>query len=178
MVSPSKEKEKPKAGSRQNKSSRRWIWAALGGVVIIALVVVLWLVQNQHNFILVEGETEVTVLLHNEREATYRIMHEGRQPVDLQALKVMLGGQVLHVDVKQVTLVHAGQEVILEPDGSLPAGTKITLTPGDTFDVRVAMIGQTTGGNYLYGFRISYAEGDRVRTTELILEYEYKIFVE
>jgi hypothetical protein len=89
----------------------------------------------------------------------------------------MLAGQILHVDVKQVTLVHAGQEVVLEPDGSLPTGMEIMLAPGDTFDVRVTMIGQTTGGNYLYGFRISY-EGDRVRTTELVLEYEYKIFVE
>ena len=178
MVAPTKEKGRTKAQSHQENKNSRWVWIALAGVVIIGLVVVFLVVQNQHKFVLVEGETEVTVLLHDEKESIYQIRHEGHKPVDLQSLQVMLAGQILHVDVKQVILVHAGQEIILESDGSLPPGTGITLPPGDTFDVRITMIGQTTGGNYLYGFRISYAEGERVRTTELVLGYDYKVFVE
>ncbi|OGO65512.1 MAG: hypothetical protein A2Z45_04710 [Chloroflexi bacterium RBG_19FT_COMBO_55_16] len=178
MVMQSKEKRSPRSQSDQKKRNLPWAWIALGAVVAVALAVVFWLIQNRHTFVIAEGETEVVVLLRNEKEATYRIKHEGRKPVDMQTLQVMLAGQILHVDVKQVTLVHDGQEVVLEPDGRLPAGTEMKLAPGDLFDVRVTMIGQTTGGNYLYGFRLGYAAGNRTRTDELVLEYEYKIFVE
>jgi len=178
MGTQSKEKRSPRSQADQKKQNRLGAWIGLGAVVVVALAVVFWQVQNRHTFVIAAGETDVIVLLRNEKEATYRIKHESRQPVDLQTLQVMLAGQILHVDVKQVTLVHGGQEVVLEPDGSLPAGTEMKLAPGDLFDVRVTMIGQTTGGNYLYGFRLGYAAGNRTRTDELVLEYEYKIFVE
>ena len=178
MVTQSKEKRSPRPQADQKKENRLRIWIWPGALVVLALVVLFWLVQNRHTFVITEGETEVVVLLRNEKEATYRIKHEGRKPVDMQTLKVMLAGQILHVDIKQVTLVHGGQEVILEPDGRLPSGTEMKLAPGDLFDVRVTMIGQTTGGNYMYGFRLGYAAGNRTVTDELVLEYEYKIFVE
>lgn len=46
--------------------------------------------------------------------------YEGRESAKLQSLHVMHGGQILHVDVKQVAIVHNGQEVILGGNGSLP----------------------------------------------------------
>jgi hypothetical protein len=91
---------------------------------------------------------------------------------------VMLAGQVLRVDVRQVAVVHGDQEYVLGGDGRLPEGSELVLEPGEVFDVRVTFRGQSLGGNYLYGFEIGYLDGERERTVQLVLDYDYAIVVE
>jgi hypothetical protein len=90
----------------------------------------------------------------------------------------MLAGQVLHVDVRQVVLKYGDQELTLGGDGRLPEGSEVVVQPGDAFDVQVTFRGQTLGGNYLYGFEIGYLTGERDRTVQLVLNYDYAIVVE
>jgi hypothetical protein len=164
--------------SAARMKSKTWMWIVIGAVVVIGLAILYWWSLNRHSFVLQAGEQEVVILLRNEEEAIYTIRHDARQDTDLRSVKVMLAGQILHVDVKQVAVLYAGQEIVLESDGALPSGTALTLAPGETFDVRITFVGQTTGGNYLYGFQIGHASGSRESIYELILEYEYEIIVE
>lgn len=170
------EKKAPQKAARQNK--RTWIWLVLGLIVVVGLVFIFWRSQNRHSFVLQAGEQEVIILLRNEEEAIYTIRHDANQDADLRSVKVMLAGQILHVDVKEVALLYAGQEIVLESDGALPSGTNITLAPGETVDVRITFVGQTVGGNYLYGFQIGYATGSREQIYELELGYEYELIVQ
>ena len=174
------------SGQQQEKKTRRaarannrnWLWIAIGAVVVIGLAVIFWSSQNRQSFVLQAGEKELVILLRQEEEAIYTIRHDANQEVDLRSVKVMLAGQILHVDVKQVAVLYAGQEIKLEPDGALPPGTAITLAPGETFDVKITFVGQTVGGNYLYGFQIGHARGNREAIFELNLGYEYEIIVQ
>jgi hypothetical protein len=34
------------------------------------------------------------------------------------------------------------------------------------------------GGNYLYGFRLGYADEKRERSYDLVLQYEYEVIVQ
>jgi hypothetical protein len=124
------------------------------------------------------GDEQLVVLLRNEKNGNYVVRYEGRNPAELNSLHVMLGGQILHVDVKQVVIVHNGQEVILEGDGTLPAGSQVTLAPGDELEVRVTYLGQTLGGNYMYGFRIGFGDDPQAEPWDLIAEFDYAIIVE
>jgi hypothetical protein len=146
------------------------------GLLVVAFFT--WNAMTAPKFVLKEGKKDLLVLIRDEEEGIYRLRYEGRKPVQLQALQVMLAGQVLHVDLKQVALRRAEQTVILDqPKGTLPAGTDFTLNPGDEFDVQIRFYGQSIGGNYLYGFRIGYTQAHRNDTYDLILEYEYSVVV-
>ena len=164
--------------SRSDRGRSTWIWVGIILVAAVAIALFIYRFQGQGRFTLVSGEKELLVLLRNEKVANYRLRYEGRQPVDLNKIKVMLEGQVLHVDVKPVILIGAGQEIQVEPDGSLPSGTSIRLEPNDEFEVRVTYLGQTLGGNYLYGFQIGTTQGARQRTQEITLDHEYEIIVQ
>lgn len=136
------------------------------------------LARNSVRFAMVSGEKSLVVLLRNDEQGVYRARYEGRQPVDLRSLHVMLAGQILHVDVKQVVLSYQGEEIILEPDGKLPSGMSLQLPPGAEFEVKVTFVGQSLGGNYMYGFRIGYGSGDQETLYELRAGYDYAIVVE
>ena len=136
-----------RAQSRSDGGRSPWIWIGIILVAAVAIALFIYRFQEQGRFTLVSGEKELLVLLRNEKVANYRLRYEGRQPVDLNKIKVMLEGQVLHVDVKPVILISAGQEIQVEPDGSLPPGTSIRLEPNDEFEGRVPYLGQTRGGN-------------------------------
>ena len=133
---------------------------------------------NPNPFAMMGGDEQLVVLLRSEKDGNYLVQYEGRNPAELNSLKVMLGGQILHVDVKEVVIVHNGQEVILEGNGTLPAGSTLNLDPGDEFEVRVTYLGQTLGGNYMYGFRIGYGEDPQADPWDLIAEFDYAIIVE
>lgn len=135
-------------------------------------------IVNPTPFVHLGGDEQLLVLLRNEKDGNYQVRYEGREPVELQSLHAMLGGQILHVDVKQVAITHNVQEVILEGDGSLPEGSQIILAPNDEFNVRVTYLGQTLGGNYMYGFRIVYGDDPNADPFDLIAEFEYAIVVE
>ena len=129
-------------------------------------------------FAMMGGDDQLVVLLRNEKDGNYMVRYEGRNPAELFSLHVMLGGQILHVDVKQVALIHNGQEIILEGDGTLPTGSQLILSPGDELEVRVTYLGQTLGGNYMYGFRIGFGEDPQAEPWDLIAEFDYAIIVE
>lgn len=136
------------------------------------------LARNSVRFSMISGEKSLIVLLRNDKQGIYRARYEGRQPIDLRSLHVMLAGQILHVDVKQVILSYQGEEIVLEPDGKLPPGTSLQLPPGAEFEVKVTFLGQSLGGNYMYGFRIGYGRGDQESLYELKAGYDYAIVVE
>ena len=177
------------AGEKEKKSTYRrsragiakiawgW-WVASGALIVVAAGLYFWLSQNRYAFSLQEGPKQVLILIRQDVQATYRVKFEGSRPVDLQSLHVMLAGQILHVDVKQVALVFGGEQIVLEPDGSLPPGRLLNLEPGEIFDVRVTFLGQSLGGNYLYGFKIDYGNEGRQGSYELVLDFDYSIIVE
>jgi hypothetical protein len=152
------------------------------GILIIILVLVFGLTScsgfNPDPFDMVSGDEQLLVLLRNEKDGNYRVRHVGSDPAELHSLKVMLGGQILHVDVQQVVIVHNDQEIVLEPDGAIPANAQVTLAPEDEFDVRVTYKAQTLGGNYMYGFRIGYGDDPQAEPFDLITEFDYAIIVE
>lgn len=171
-----KKPARPKA--RAARPGIGWGWIVIGVLLAAAIGGYLWLNQDRQTFELQGGEKNLLVLIRNEKQGFYRVRYSGRQPIDLRSLRVMLAGQVLHVDVKEVTLLKGEQEVSLNGDGSLPEGSAFSLAPGEAFEVRVTFQGQTLGGNYLYGFRIGYDTGGRQGEYELVLEYQYAIVVE
>jgi hypothetical protein len=155
-----------------------WIWIGILLVAALGVAVFFVLSQGQSRFALISGDKQVLVLLRNEKEAVYRIRFEGQQPVELESIKAMLEGQTLHVDVQPLLLVSEGQEYQLGLDGSLPAGASLRLEPGDEFDLRVTYLGQTLGGNYLYGFRIGYNRDGRPGFQDVQSDHEYEIIVQ
>ena len=152
------------------------------GISIIILVIGFGLTGcsglNPDPFVMVGGDEQLLVLLRNEKDGNYQVRYEGREPTELNSLKVMLGGQILHVDVQQVVIVLNDQEIVLEPDGAVPANAQVTLAPEDEFDVRVTYKAQTLGGNYMYGFRIGYGDDPQAEPFDLITEFDYAIIVE
>lgn len=156
-----------------------WILLIAAAVIIVAIGIVVLQTQTQQAFILQEGDQEVLVLIRNESSGVYQVQYRGRGSIELKSIKTMLAGQILHVDVKQVTVSKDSKEVVLQqPGGTLPQGQEITLQPGDVFDIRVTLRGQSIGGNYLYGFRIGYEDGTSQETYELTMDFEYEIIVE
>lgn len=178
MASQSKEKKTPRPQSGKGVWRKPWLWVLIGVVGILVVVFFLWQSLNEQKFTLVDGDKQVLVLLRNEADGIYRIRYDGPGPLDLRSLQVMLGGQILHVDVMQIGVTKPGEEVVLEPDGRPPQGQSIMLSPGEEFDVRVTFRGESIGGNYLYGFRIGHGAEGREQLDELIMEYDYAVNVE
>jgi hypothetical protein len=147
-------------------------------VFILGLTLASCSLVDSEPFVMVGGDEQLVVLIRNEKEGSYQVRYEGRNPAELQSLQVMLGGQILHVDVAQVVIVQEGNEVILEGDGTLPEGSQVMLTPGEEFIVRVTFLGQSLGGNYMYGFRIVYGDDPGAEPVDLIAEYDYAVIVE
>ena len=133
---------------------------------------------NPNPFIMMGGDEQLLVLLRNEKDGHYQVQYDGRNPAGLNSLHVMLGGQILHVDIQQVAIVHNGQEVILEGNGTLPEGSQLILAPGDEYEVRVTYLGQTLGGNYMYGFRIGFGDDPQAEPWDLVAEFDYTVIVE
>jgi FtsP/CotA-like multicopper oxidase with cupredoxin domain len=150
----------------------------LGAAAVIVIGFFAWRFLNTDTFVILNGEKELVVLIRNDKEASYRVEYQGRQPVEIQGLKVMLEGQVLHSDVQSVVLRRDGQAYPLAGDGSLPEGDSLTLQPGEAFDVVVTLRGQNRGGNYLYGFQIVYSTGENERTYRLVSDEKYAIIVQ
>lgn len=168
-----------KRSARTNTSKGNHLWI----IVPIILILLgtggyLLLARNSVKFTMVSGEKSLVVLIRNEKQGVYRARYEGRQPLDLRSLHVMLAGQILHVDVKQVVLSYQGQELVLGADGKLPPGATLKLPPGAEFEVKVTFLGQSLGGNYMYGFRIGYGKEDQPALYELKAGYDYAIVVE
>ena len=154
------------------------IWVPLTAALILIGTLASCSIVNPTPFVNLGGDEQLLVLLRNEGDGNYQVRYEGREPAELQSLHVMLGGQILHVDVKQVVISHNDQEVILKGDGSLPEGSQIIFAPNDEFNVRVTYLGQTLGGNYMYGFRIVHGDDPEADPFDLIAEFEYTIVVE
>jgi len=173
-------KSSGKRSTRATNSGKGIPWWILVPLVLILLGAggYLLLERNSVKFSMVSGEKSLVVLIRNEKQGVYRARYEGRQPLDLRSLHVMLAGQILHVDVKQVAIAYQGQEIVLGPDGKLPPGTSLQLPPGAEFEVKVTFLGQSLGGNYMYGFRIGYGRGDQESLYELKAGYDYAIVVE
>lgn len=154
------------------------VWLVL--CILLTLVVLLpsCSVFNPDPFAMVSGDDQLVVLLRGEKDGHYQVKYEGRNPTELNSLQVMLGGQILHVDIKQVTIIHNGQEVVLEGNGTLPEGAQLNLNPGDEFEVQVTYLGQTLGGNYMYGFRIGYGDNPQAEPWDLITEFDFAVIVE
>lgn len=155
-----------------------WSWVISTSFLLITLGLSSCSLINPASFEMMGGDEQVLVLLRNEKDANYQVRYEGRAQTELRSLKVMLGGQILHVDVREVTIFYDDQEIRLEGDGTLPEGTSLILSPGDEFNVRVTYLGQTVGGNYMYGFRIGYGEDPQAEPYDLIVEFDYSIIVE
>lgn len=133
---------------------------------------------NPDPFVMVAGDEQLLVLLRNEKDGNYQVRYEGSDAAQLNSLQVMLGGQILHVDVQQVVIEQDDQEILLEPNGAVPTDTELILDSGDEFNVRVTYLAQTLGGNYMYGFRIGYGDDPGAEPFDLIAEFDYAIIVE
>ena len=156
-----------------------WIWLVAGALVLVAIVALVWQTQTRAAFVLQDGQEELLVLIRNDASGIYQVQYRGRQPVQLQWIKPMLAGQILHVDVREVAVSKDSAEGVLEqPAGTLPEAQEISLQPGDVFNIRVTVRGQSIGGNYLYGFRIGYQDGGGEQTFELVMDFDYAIIVE
>jgi hypothetical protein len=178
MMDQAKSRKTQRTASRSKLRSSLWLWIIIGATIILAAAAFLWWSRSQPPFALVDGNPQLVVLIRSDRDSTYTLRYDGNQPIRLQSIRVMLAGQVLHVDVIEVAVIGSDQELILGGNGRLPAGSELVLQPGDTVDVRVTFRGQTLGGNYLFGFEIGYLAGERERTTRLELDYDYAIIVE
>ena len=165
-------------GKAKTDQSNWWIWAILGAAALFVIGFFVWRLLNSERFVILNGEKELVVLIQSDKDASYRVEYQGRQPIELKGLQVMLEGKVLHSDVQKVVIRMDGQKYPLQGDGSLPEGSNLTLKPGDAFDVVVTMRGQNRGGNYLYGFQIIYTNGGKERTYRLVSDAKYAIIVE
>jgi hypothetical protein len=173
-------RDKVKNGSRRSRGGARgtgWAWLLIGVLVIIGVVFVILRTRSGQAFVLEQGDKQVLVLLRNDAQANYQVQYQGRGAVALRSVQPMLAGQILHVDVKQMAVSKGEQEVVLEPDGKLPEGDAITLQPGDQFDIKATLSGQSVGGNYMYGFRIGYQSGSSEQTFEVNMDFNYEIVV-
>lgn len=143
------------------------VWITVGVLALVALA--FWLVrQNQqaHLFTLERGDDAVVILLRDTEDGVYTVKYNGRQPIEITGIHVMLAGEVLHMDVESVRLEDDTQQVQIEQN-QVPEGQSFQVEPGDTFRVRITFSGQTLGYNYMYGFRLAYSEGGRSGTFDL-----------
>jgi len=159
-------------------SPRGTVWLVISAVVLVGIVVASCSVVNPDPFVMVGGDEQLLVLMRNDKDGYYQVRYEGRQPGELQSLHVMLGGQILHVDVVEVTIIQGENEVVLQGDGRLPEGSQVILEPGEEFEVRVTFHGQTLGGNYMYGFRIVHGDDPQAEPIDLVAEYDFSVIVE
>lgn len=167
------------AKTRGNVPRIPWVWLLVGALVIVAIGIVVLQTQTQQGFVFREGEQELLVLLRNDASGDYLVEYRGRGQIELRSIKPMIAGQILHVDVKQVSVSKDSNQVVLEqPAGTVPTDQAITLQPGDVFDIKVTLRGQSVGGNYMYGFRIGYQDGASEETFELTADFDYEIIVE
>lgn len=172
--------DKEKNGKRRSRGGAPgigWVWLIIGIVVVAGVVFVILRTRTGQAFVLEQGDKQVLVLIRNDAEANYQIQYRGRGPVELRSLQPMLAGQILHVDVKQMAVSKGGKEVVLEPDGKLPEGDAIKLQPGDQFNIKTTLLGQSIGGNYMYGFQIGYQSGSSEQTFEVTMDFNYEIVV-
>jgi len=157
-------------------------WRSVGLVFTAALLIGLALsscsIVNPDPFVMVGGDEQLLVLMRNDKDGSYQVRYEGNKPAELHSLHVMLGGQILHVDIVHVAIIQGENEVILNGDGTLPEGSQVILEPGEEFEVRVTFHGQTLGGNYMYGFRIVHGDDPGVGPLDLVAEYDYSVIVE
>jgi hypothetical protein len=158
--------------------SQPWKFRVLLVFLLLGIVIAACSTGNSPSFDFVSGDEDLVVLIRNQKDGNYRVRYEGPNSTDLRALKVMLGGQILHVDVGKVVVIIDGQEFELGADGTLPEGSQVTLNSGDEFDVRVTYHGRTLGGNYMYGFRINIGDENIEEEVDTIAEYEFVIVVE
>ena len=157
-------------------------WGSLGLAFTAALLIGIALsscsIENPDPFVMVGGDEQLLVLMRNDKDGFYQVRYEGNKPAELHSLHVMLGGQILHVDIVHVVIIQGENEVILNGDGTLPEGSQVIFEPGEEFDVRVTYHGQTLGGNYMYGFRIVHGDDPGVDPIDLVAEYDYTVIVE
>lgn len=159
-------------------SPRGTVWLVISAVVLIGIGVASCSVVNPDPFVMVGGDEQLLVLMRNDKDGYYQVRYEGRQPGELQSLHVMLGGQILHVDIVEVTIIQGENEVVLLGDGRLPEGSQVILEPGEEFEVRVTFHGQSLGGNYMYGFRIVQGDDPQAEPIDLVAEYDFSVIVE
>lgn len=172
-----KNKNARKNGDRNRQNSL--VWIALVLVVLIGVAIYFFGIRSQVAFQLQDGQENLLVLIRNQAEGTYQVLYKGGEPVELESLRVILGGQILHVDVVQVTVQYQGQEVVLsQPAGEMPSGEQFTIQPGDTFTTKIIFRGQTLGGNYFKGFRVGYSTADQTATYDMEVGDDYAIVVQ
>jgi hypothetical protein len=159
-------------------SPRGTVWLVISAVVLVGIGLASCSVVNPDPFVMVGGDEQLLVLMRNDKDGYYQVRYEGRQPGELQSLHVMLGGQILHVDVVEVIIMQGENEVVLQGDGRLPEGSQVILEPGEEFEVRVTFHGQTLGGNYMYGFRIVHGDDPQAEPIDLVAEYDFSVIVE
>ena len=157
---------------------RAGVWLVISAVLLLSIPLSACSVVNPDPFAMVGGDEQLLVLMRNEKDGYYQVRYEGRQPSELHSLHVMLGGQILHVDVVQVAIIQGENIVILEGDGTLPQGSQVFLASGEEFEVRVTYLGQTLGGNYMYGFRTVSGDDPQAEPVDLIAEFDYAVIVE
>lgn len=157
---------------------RAGVWLVVSVILLLSIPLSACSVVNPDPFAMVGGDEQLLVLLRNDKDGHYQVRYEGRQPTELHSLHVMLGGQILHVDVVQVAIIQGENIVILEGDGKLPEGSQILLAPDEDFEVRVTYHGQTLGGNYMYGFRTVHGDDPQAEPVDLIAEFDYAVIVE
>ena len=157
---------------------RAGVWLVVSVILLLSIPLSACSVVNPDPFAMVGGDEQLLVLLRNDKDGHYQVRYEGRQPTELHSLHVMLGGQILHVDVVQVAIIQGENIVILEGDGKLPEGSQIFLAPDEDFEVRVTYHGQTLGGNYMYGFRTVHGDDPQAEPVDLIAEFDYAVIVE
>ena len=157
-------------------------WRSVGLMFTAALLIGIALsscsIANPDPFVMVGGDEQLLVLMRNDKDGFYQVRYEGNKPAELHSLHVMLGGQILHVDIVHVAIIQGENEVILNGDGTLPEGSQVILETGEEFEVRVTYHGQTLGGNYMYGFRIVHGDDPGVDPIDLVAEYDYTVIVE
>ena len=159
-------------------SLRGKIWLILVAFLLLGLFISSCSIINPDPFVMVGGDEQLLVLMRNDKDGYYQVRYEGRQPSELHSLHVMLGGQILHVDVVQVAIIQGEDEVILKGDATLPEGSRVVFEPGEEFEVRVTYHGQSLGGNYMYGFRIVHGDDPQAEPVELIAEFDFAVIVE
>ncbi len=173
----------PAQKPQKQNSARTLSSAQIGVMAVISLVVIAFVVYlviqnlNQESFTLTGGDEAVVVLIRSDETGKYNVEYTGKSPGEIKNLQVILAGQILHVDVNQVSLTKENQEVILEKN-NVPEGQQFVLNPGETFTVSVTYFGQTLGYNYMYGFRINYDDGGRNQTIDVMDKDKYLVDVE
>jgi hypothetical protein len=159
-------------------SSPGKVWLVITAALLIAIALPSCSIVNPEPFVIAGGDEQLLVLMRNDEDGYYQVRYEGQQPAELHSLHVMLGGQILHVDVVQVAIIQGENEVILKGDATLPEGSQVILEPGEEFEVRVTFHGQSLGGNYMYGFRIVHGDDPQAEPIDVTAEYDYAVIVE